>query len=62
MILEPLGQNPVFYLRQFHVSIIPPLFNRYENNESFGFHVDNSIRRIRGTDERIRTDLSCTFF
>ena len=37
-----------------------PLFNRYENNESFGFHVDNSIRRIRGSSERLRTDLSCT--
>ena len=38
------------------------LFNRYENNESFGFHVDNSIRRIRGSNERLRTDLSCTVF
>ncbi len=38
------------------LDIIPPLFNRYENNESFGFHVDNSNRRIRGSNERLRTD------
>lgn len=37
-------------------------FNRYDEHESFGFHVDNSIRLIRGTAEQIRTDLSCTLF
>ena len=42
--------------------IIPPLFNRYDEHESFGFHVDNSIRLIRGTSEQLRTDLSCTLF
>ena len=25
-------------------------------------HVDNAIRRIRGSNERLRTDLSCTLF
>ena len=37
-------------------------FNRYDEHESFGFHVDNSIRLIRGTSEQLRTDLSCTLF
>ncbi|ENX30246.1 Fe2+-dependent dioxygenase [Acinetobacter lwoffii] len=62
IILESLGQHPLFLSAAIPLDIIPPLFNRYENNESFGFHVDNSIRRIRGSNERLRTDLSCTVF
>ena len=62
IILESLGQHPLFLSAAVPLDIIPPLFNRYENNESFGFHVDNSIRRIRGINERLRTDLSCTVF
>ncbi|MBD1230468.1 Fe2+-dependent dioxygenase [Acinetobacter seifertii] len=61
IILEALGTHP-FLSAAIPLDIIPPLFNRYENQESFGFHVDNSIRRIRGTNERLRTDLSCTLF
>lgn len=62
IILESLGQHPLFLSAAVPLDIIPPLFNRYEQQESFGFHVDNSIRRIRGTNERLRTDLSCTVF
>ncbi|ENX11288.1 Fe2+-dependent dioxygenase [Acinetobacter variabilis] len=62
IILESLGQHALFLSAAIPLDIIPPLFNRYENNESFGFHVDNSIRRIRGSSERLRTDLSCTVF
>lgn len=43
-------------------SILPPLFNRYELAQDFGVHVDNAIRAIPGTGQRIRTDLSCTLF
>lgn len=62
IILEALGTHPLFLSAAIPLDIIPPLFNRYENQESFGFHVDNSIRRIPGTNERLRTDLSCTLF
>nr|WP_275677913.1 Fe2+-dependent dioxygenase [Acinetobacter seifertii] len=62
IILEALGTHPLFLSAAIPLDIIPPLFNRYENQESFGFHVDNSIRRIHGTNERLRTDLSCTLF
>lgn len=62
LILEALGQHPLFLSAALPLDIIPPLFNRYENNEAFGFHVDNSIRRIRGSQQRLRTDLSCTLF
>jgi PKHD-type hydroxylase len=39
-----------------------PLFNRYEGGESFGAHLDNSIRQVPGTPLRVRTDISATLF
>lgn len=62
IILEVVGQHPLFLSAAIPLDIIPPLFNRYEKSESFGMHVDNAIRRIRGSNERLRTDLSCTLF
>ena len=62
IILEALGKHPLFLSAALPLDILSPFFNRYENNESFGFHVDNSIRNIRGTQQRLRTDLSCTVF
>jgi len=45
-------------------SIYPPLFNRYEGGEGFGFHVDNAVRyyRSNGDAQPVRTDLSATLF
>ncbi len=62
IILDALGENLDFVAAALPLEIIPPLFNRYEGNEAFGFHVDNSIRLIRGSKDRLRTDLSCTLF
>ncbi|AOA59053.1 Fe2+-dependent dioxygenase [Acinetobacter larvae] len=62
IILDALAQNALFIAAALPLDIIPPLFNRYEGNESFGFHVDNAIRRVRGSNARLRTDLSCTLF
>jgi len=42
--------------------VFPPLFNRYEGGETFGRHVDNAVRIRRGSDFRIRSDLSATLF
>jgi PKHD-type hydroxylase len=38
------------------------LFNRYAGGQGFGTHIDNAIRMKRGTDFRIRSDLSATLF
>jgi PKHD-type hydroxylase len=62
IVIKAIWQNPLFQAAALPHKIIPPLFNRYDKSESFGFHVDNSIRLIRGTSEQIRTDLSCTLF
>lgn len=61
-VIQAIWKNPVFQSAALPHQIIPPLFNRYDESETFGFHVDNSIRLIRGTSQQIRTDLSCTLF
>jgi len=62
MILAALGQNPLFLTAALPLHVFPPLFNRYSGGQSFGSHVDNSIRTVPGTSHRIRTDLSATLF
>ena len=42
--------------------MFPPLFNRYAGGQTFGTHVDNAVRQLRGTDFRVRSDLSATLF
>lgn len=61
-ILNALQQSPLFMGGALPLRVFPPLFNRYEGGQSFGNHVDNSIRRVPGTPHRIRTDLSATLF
>ncbi len=60
--LEALGRSPLFFAAALPLKVFPPLFNRYEGGEDFGLHVDNAIRLQRGSDFRIRSDLSATLF
>ena len=62
MIIKALQQNPLFITAALPLHVFPPLFNRYSGGQSFGSHVDNSIRTVPGTSHRIRTDLSATLF
>jgi PKHD-type hydroxylase len=62
MIMEALGSNALFISAALPSKVFPPLFNRYQNGQGFGTHVDNAIRQITGTPHRIRTDLSATLF
>lgn len=61
-ILRALSGNPLFMSAALPLHILPPMFNRYSGGQTFGTHVDGSIRIIPGTGHRIRTDLSCTLF
>lgn len=61
-ILKALVSNPLFVSAAIPYRYVPPLFNRYEGGEHYGFHVDGSIRTIPGTNLNLRTDLSCTLF
>lgn len=61
MILQALGTNPLFMSAALPLQIVPPLFNRYSGGQTFGTHVDGSVRSLPG-GQRMRTDLSCTLF
>jgi PKHD-type hydroxylase len=61
-ILGALERSPLFIAAALPAKIFPPLFNRYASGQSFGIHVDNAIRQVRGGNVRVRTDLSATLF
>src|SRR5262245_48983605 len=62
LILGALQRNPLFISAALPARVFPPLFNRYAGGQAFGNHVDNAIRQVSGTGNRIRTDLSATLF
>ncbi|WP_448662108.1 Fe2+-dependent dioxygenase [Sphingomonas sp. CJ20] len=62
IILDALAASPLFVAAALPLKVFPPLFNRYAGGQAFGNHVDNAIRIKRGSDFRIRSDLSMTVF
>lgn len=62
LILQALGRNPLFMSAALPKKVFPPLFNCYQEGQSFGLHVDNAVREVIHTGERFRTDLSATLF
>lgn len=62
VIQDALGLNALFISAALPLKVFPPLFNRYETGQAFDTHVDNAIRQLRGTNFRIRSDLSATLF
>ncbi len=62
LILDALGRTALFVAAALPLKVYPPLFNRYAGGQDFGLHIDNAIRIRRGSDFRIRSDLSATLF
>ena len=62
LILQRLTAHPMWVSAALPLHILPPMFNRYAQAETFGVHVDNAIRVNPHTGQRLRTDLSCTLF
>lgn len=60
LVLAALDSNAGFMSGALPARIVPPLFNRYEDGETYGPHIDGAIRHAGG--QRIRTDLSATLF
>src|SRR5690349_23079596 len=61
-IVNALQQNALFMAAAIPSKVFPPLFNRYDSSQSFGSHVDNAIRQVKGSSHRVRTDLAATLF
>ncbi|WP_458093873.1 Fe2+-dependent dioxygenase [Roseomonas sp. WA12] len=62
LVLRALGRSPLFATAALPLRVFPPLFNRYDVGMTFHAHVDNAIRPVPGTGQRIRTDVSSTLF
>jgi PKHD-type hydroxylase len=62
IVLAALERHPLFISAVLPARVYPPLFNRYEGGEHFGNHVDNALRLMPGSAERLRTDVSATLF
>ena len=62
MVLDALGKSPLFFAAALPLKVFPPLFNRYGGGQKFDTHVDNAVRIQRGSEFRMRSDLSMTVF
>jgi PKHD-type hydroxylase len=62
IILDALAASPLFVAAALPLKVFPPLFNRYGEGHGFDTHVDNAVRIRRGSDFRLRSDLSATLF
>ena len=61
-IVASLQRLPLFMSAALPLRIMPPMFNCYQEGQTFGSHVDNAIRLVPGTPHRVRTDVSATLF
>jgi PKHD-type hydroxylase len=62
LVLTTLASNSPFVSAVLPNRVYPPVFNRYSDGMYFGSHVDGAVRTLRGTDQKLRTDLSATLF
>ena len=61
-ILRRLEKSSLFFSAALPLKVLPPLFNRYSGEQSYGRHIDGAIRPVAGTAHRLRTDLAATLF
>jgi len=61
LILRALSENALFMSAALPLHVLAPTFNRYGVGETFGNHVDGTMRFLPN-GQRMRTDLSCTLF
>lgn len=62
VVLAALERNALFISAALPARVYPPMFNRYEGGEHFGNHIDNAVRLLPGSGEKLRTDVSATLF
>ena len=63
IVLLALDRHTSFFSATLPKKVFPPRVNRYQGDSNFfGAHVDNAIRYMPTTGQKIRTDISCTLF
>ncbi|AFJ45900.1 Fe2+-dependent dioxygenase [Shimwellia blattae] len=60
-VVAALDASPHFFSAALPRTLSPPLFNRYREGETYGFHVDGAVRSHPSAGW-MRTDLSATLF
>ncbi|MBS0852130.1 PKHD-type hydroxylase YbiX [Enterobacter sp. JGM127] len=61
VVLQAVNQHSLFFAAALPRQISSPLFNRYQQQETYGFHVDGAVRS-HPQSGWMRTDLSATLF
>ncbi|MER2491561.1 Fe2+-dependent dioxygenase [Catenovulum sediminis] len=61
-LLSRIGQTPKLMSAALPEKIFPPCFNRYVENQTYGYHVDAAIMRMPNSQDVLRSDLSMTVF
>lgn len=63
LVLKALERHALFFSAALPKRVLPPLFNRYGGERNtYGNHVDQAVRYVAGSGQRVRTDISCTLF
>ncbi|HEY0294862.1 MAG TPA: Fe2+-dependent dioxygenase [Bordetella sp.] len=66
VVLQALARHPLYFAAALPLHTVPPLFNRYAEAETYGFHVDGAMRKKPDSPSAepdwLRTDLSATLF
>ena len=63
LVMKGLDGSPLFFSAALPKKMFPPRINRYGGGSNFyGNHVDNAIRAIPSSPQRVRADISCTVF
>ena len=63
LVLQALERHPMFFSAALPKRVLPPMFNRYAGaSNEYGNHVDQAVRYVPGSGQRVRTDISCTLF
>ncbi|MFS3892405.1 PKHD-type hydroxylase YbiX [Raoultella ornithinolytica] len=60
-VLAALNRSSLFFAAALPKTLSSPLFNRYQQSETYGFHVDGAVRS-QAQGGWMRTDLSATLF
>ena len=61
-VLAALERNALFISATLPARVYPPLINRYAEGQHFGEHIDNAVRLLPGSGQKLRTDISATLF
>lgn len=61
-IINRLSRHPLFFSAALPHKVFPPMFNRYSDGGTYGFHVDNAIRKPATSSIKVRSDVSSTLF